>query len=471
MPCFTGVVIFQMTHIGITKLSAECLKKILKEAKNLTALTLGPRCELLTFKAIQRVHDLRDLTLKIATSQIIAFPQFFKRLSRIQRLKLTIQAGSRLALEPESQWGSNLIPILAKFFRYALKLPRLEHLVIRLEGCEDYYKILLKKIHKKKLPSFHIIVENLHTFPSSVKPFIPWTNYIDTLYFGPLSSDIPVNGQKILSFNSPESINAEEFAFIKGIDALKNFYIIRLEDTISEATECVKSLSALISQTKTLENLTFLFEAHARWDCFLMNELIKVMFESDYLENLQSLSCNINMNFQNPPYIPLPYNPRMKNLKSLHLTINHRAWIVNISYLVEGLKDMVSLEDLKFDYIFGDIVENRAQYTFHCMFPSVGLKSLKYFSLNCNGAFNERSMNELVDCIVGMTCLRSLFISPKVFTGLNQNKVKMLTENLHSKEDLETAEFSYKEEGSSVRTRMLMKRVGSEMTVSSKPYL
>jgi len=462
-----------ITFVGIAKPSTQCLNRIFKEAKNLTSVILEPECGPSTLKTLRKMRDLRNLVLKIQITEKMEFPRLFKNLNRLQMVSLTIS--------PAKQWGSHMSPAMSKVFRFLLDLPRLEHLHVRLEDCRDYFKTLLQQMHQKKLASFHIVVYNAHDF--SGPSLIPWRNYIDTLYLGrinvlpyethekqfddSLNSESP---QKRLSLN-PGCFKKHIIELAEGSEILKSLYVVDFfHFQESPSLELTKPLLNMISKTRTLENLTLIVEATFKNYGEIMHQFIKQIFDIETLENLQSLTFNIKSSFDQYPHLPLPYSSRMRNLKSLKIKIDYCPLTTDISYLVEGLKDMVSLEHLEFDYNIGNLQMGNWN-RINCNLPAEGLKNLKSLVLRCNGIFSEISINQLVNCIGGISGLESLFISSRILDCSNKNQAARLTESLCSKESLETAEFAWKEEGTIVGSRVFMKRINGEIVILSESYL
>jgi len=463
-------------YIGITPASVNALNRIFKEARNLTSLTLEPRCELSTFKAINKIHKLKNLTLKITTNQILAYPQLFKGLNRLQRVNLIIQS-----LEGQNKYfhdmlrscdgrcGPEMIPMMSKFFGFLLDSPNLEHINVRLEGCEDYYKILLEQIHQKKLSSFHIMVYNAQTPPESS---LPWTNYIESLYLcfstwkARENPDMPRNNnkrQKRLSLFGPWCFANERFDQMERSETLKNLYVVG-----NPELGCVQKFLGLMSNAKALESLKLEFEASDKKQGETLNDFINQIFKMESVETLQSLTCHIKNRFYAFP--GLPYNVKMRNLKSLQLALNYLPVVTNISYLAESLKYLASLETFHLHYSIGKPGKTNTK-GITCNFPSGGLKRLKSFSLTCSRKFSEISANQLADCIMEIPGLKSLFVSSNILKHLEKNKGETLTESLRSKESLEDAEFAWKEKGRRSGTQVSMKRAEKELVVTSKSFV
>jgi len=180
------------TYWNATKPSVSCLNRIFKEAKNLKSVALEPECGISNFKIIRKARGLQDLSIKIDTKTLVKYPQLFKRLPFLEKVKLYVKWSRK-----DSQ-----NKIIYKFFESVLNLPRLQHITVWLDEGFDpsnwldgdfmYFKVLLSALHMAKLSSFEIIACSASPAPSLQETLTDWSNYIETLYFGPtLTLDHP----------------------------------------------------------------------------------------------------------------------------------------------------------------------------------------------------------------------------------------------------------------------------------------
>jgi len=251
---------------------------------------------------------------------------------------------------------------------------------------------LLEKLHEKKISSFHIIVRN--TKELSEDNSIPWQNYIDTLYLGPIL-DKHLDGtrpQKRLSLDTPECFTTDLIDLMEGSTTLKSLYVndFCYSQMKCPSTDLMKPLLVFVSGIKALKNLTLFFrvidEDYGEMTCNLLRQIV----EKESLENLESFTCEIQNSCLKPAPLALPllYSSKMKSLKSLSIILNCLPLKNDISYLLENLKELVNLESFQFDCIG---IKNDGKIT--CNFPSEGLKNLKSLSLNCDLKFSEVSVD------------------------------------------------------------------------------
>ena len=435
-------------HLG-HRLTVSVLNEILKRTKNLKSLFLESESN---FKGIRKIRGLQDLSLKIKTEQVLAYPQLLSHLTSLQKVELYLKWSFT---EKETE-------IISKFFGFVLNLPKLRRLTVWLSEGGDYYKVLLRAIYEKKLPSLEIIVLN---FVVSKILSIDWTNYIDTLYFG-LMPSAALHGlssnkwpasekpEKILRFGNSFYFNEEDFkngsTTIKNLAATYLFY-----DPQNYSIEDTTSLLTFISQIKALENLTLSLEPDLLKSSDMISNFLQQLSLTKSVENLMSFTFQLNDGRGVLLKVPPPYGSKMKNLKNLHLIL-YGHW-ANFSDWTGALKGLVSLE--RFYFVFLDLKrEGKGDLNF----PFEALQNLKLIDLYYGDPFVESSIDKLVQSISKVKNLESLEVSGRIFYDLDRKKAEAFVKDLCLKENLETANFIWKE------AKVMIQRVNGKLVVSSE---
>ena len=434
------------------------LNALLKGAKNLRSLVVEPGSNITNFKVLRKARGLQNLDFTIETGQITTYPHLFKRLTALQKVKLTIQ-----------WYGEIEIRTINKFFGFLINLPKLQHLTVWLDYSEDYYKILLSAIHEKKLASFHIIASEI---PSLSKSQIDWSKCIDTLYLGPIppsqnrsSMNVWFAAQKTgrrLSLERIPEIDelVHESTAINNLEIVDPLFISRSIDGRHDGR-----LFEIISQMKTLENLTLAFG-----EAFFMNNEVYEDFHQKFsqiesFDNLAALNFSFIQKKEFVLRISPPYSSKMKNIKTLSLNII--GYSVDWSDFIKALKDLVNLENFNFKYQEAAKHFIGLELGLDCYFPFEQFQNLRSIGMNCNIPFSAGFMAQLVESIPRLENLKYLKIKGQIFNGMEIKKASGFLGDLRLKTSLEFASFAWKEIDSHQWTRVNMRRMNGEMIVSS----
>jgi len=446
-------------HLYITSLVLPLyLNTILGGAKKLHSLILNPVCGIPNFKSIRKARNLQNIDLMLYTSQITEYPQLFKYLAALRKVKLEVSWDT---------YNNNETQIINKFFGFVLDLPKLEHLTILLDGGLEYYKTLLFNIHAKKFPSFCIVVLNAFELPNLQKFARNWSSEIDTLYVGPvypLEDDIDPwerwppaqKPEKRLEFRKEFNIDdlIEAGPTIKNLEIV-NFFSFPRYLKINQSNRLLE----FISQTKTLENLKIVFGETFGASNRIYDDFNKKLFQIESLENLKTLAFSIKLVqevcFQK---ISPPYGGQMKKLEILFLNVIGQGF--DLYNFTEPLKDLLGLE--KFNFAYMESKPGLTRKDLDCNFPFEQLKNLKSIRLNCNLPFSKNSQEQLIKSVSQVENLESLKIEGKILEELEGEEGSGFIEDLCGKKNLKVASFSWKE------TEVKMNRVNGEMVVSSE---
>jgi len=458
---------------GITR---SHLNKIIKQAKNLKSLNFKGECGLSNFKGIRRIRNLQDLSVRVTTKVILKYPQLFKRLTSLKKVRLYIT------------WFKKNYQnkTLKKFFESVVNLPNLQHLTIWLDegfhhfkwlgGDVFYYKTLLAAMHKAKIPSFEVVVCSTFEHQNSSNSQIDWGNYIDTLYIGEIGwlkyQDGGSNGwplatepERRLRLNVPLSSSKMDKLVSQSM-TIKNLTVKHLfgKDKNYEIKDA-KSFLTFISQVKTLENLNLALDAEYENDCVFVSALNQEFMKIESLESLRTFTLDFSSQSQRIPASSPPYGKIMKNLRTLSL----RIWGDHFELLswTEGLEDLVSLENFNFEY--KESIPYSTRESLDCNFPFEQLQNLKSIRLNCNLPFSKNSREHLVKSLLEVENLVSLKIEGEILGGLTKKKASEFVENLSGKKDLGVASFSWKAARSLRWTEVKINRnVDGKITLSSE---
>jgi len=426
------------TDSGVTSPSARCLNTIFKQAKNLKSVTLQPDCEVSNFKGLRKARGLENLSLNICGRHIKAYPQLFKGLICLRKVTLNIKS-----------LGSEETEKFFKFFDYLLCLPRLEHVTIWLEDNFGHYKRLLRMIHEKKLPSFHIRDYLRH---SDCEKSLPQCcgNYIDTLYLGPIEPNQPLyqfsssknKPKKKLSLRSPVCFQCDLHDLFEGSSTIRNLYIEDLFASQANPTvDMAKHLLEFFSKTKSLENIALIFGPSSLKYSEIVSEFIEKFSQIESFESLETLTFSLEKKEAFPKLLP-PYSSRMRNLTTLDIKL--RCIDLELFYFLEPLKYLESLEEFKMGYS----EENIQKKEIECDIPLECLRNLKKMSLTFNVRFSEASAKNFIEGIHRLGNLRVLFVSPMVLSEIGSENASRLIEDFRGMKSLESASFAWKKEES-----------------------
>jgi len=421
----------------ITSFSAQCLNRILKEAKKLRSFVLEPRWNRSNFKAIRKARRLKNLTLKIRTKHILAYPGLFKGLTSLQKVTLSV----RFSYDDHQAEVS-------KFFGCLLNLPRLQHLTLWLKDGLDYFKTLLSEIGRKRLFSFLIVVFDTIELPLR---FLSWGNWIDSLYIGKVESfeaqkqywPAPKKPERRLMLNSLSRIDdlVNENTTIKTLDII-DFYSYFERPSV----EFAENLLALISRTKTLENLTIthksIFEDYSK----VISDFHNKLSQMESLENLKTFAFQLENISERAPMISPPYSSKMKNLKTLTISIEGTYfYLLDLHHFIEALKDLRSLENLSFEY---HELANSSLRIHWDLLPLDWLPILKSISLHCSDLFSGTCIDQLFEKISRRENLESLKISGGILQKLDRKKASELVKYLCEKKNFEIVKCTWWRPGS-----------------------
>jgi len=437
-----GLILSKMSSNIKTRRLLLILNKICKEAKNLKSLILQAKCGISNLKGIRRARTLQDLSLKIETELILAYPQLFKYLPSLQRAELHIQWSNENPHE-------NII--IDKFFGSLLNLPKLWHLTLWLDDSFGYYKALLFEINKRKLPSFQVIVQETFQVPLK-KCLVDWNKCIETVYIGSelafltqaKSWDMWPHAkfpEKRLRLKSPSKIED----LIEIIPPIKS---LEIDDLFScqgyPSVESLQKVFVLISKAKALEKLTLTIEMTFKNYNEIQGVFNKEFSQIDPLEKLSTFRFELQNNHKFFPLISPPYGEKMKNLKTLSLTLDGPFF--NLSEFTKALKCLGSLENFSFTY-HNSTQEGEVK----CRFPFECMKNLKLIRLHCNRPFGEDSIKQFIRSVSELENLKSLKIFGKILHNLDR-KASAVAKDLCSSKRLEVVSFEWKEAKPDVRT-------------------
>ena len=405
---------------SLTLPSVPSLNRILKEAKNLKSLALESMYALTNFKRIRKARGLQDLSLKITTKPIMAFPQLFKHLTSLQRVNLDI---NQFRFENE-------IAITSKFFGFLLNLPKLQHLTVWLDDSFYFYKTLLCLIHAKKLPSFHVKVRSSSEPPKCVSD---WGKCLETLWidsrpYFPVFSHTKIPERR-LSLNRHPKIDD----FINKGFPIKNLEIYDLVFCQGRPSIWnLRKIFTLISQAQTLESLTLSFETPLTGYSKICNAFHQEFSEIKTLENLKAFTFALVSKNKGVPMTSPPESSKMKNLKSLVLILMGQS--LNFSDYTQALKSLASLEKFEFIYVDSNVYDEIS-----CNFPFQGLQNLELITISCSNPFSESSINQLVQSVSQLENLKKLRILGRIL--FNMEKAMAVAKSLHSNKSLEIISF------------------------------
>jgi len=434
------------------------LNALVKGARNLRSLIVESGNRINNFKVIRKARTLQNLEFTIKTSQIISYPQLFKRgLESLQSVTLYVKWC--IANQKNLQ--------VDKFFGFLLNLPKLQHLAVWFEEGGDYFKTLLLAIHTKKIPSFHIIASNPDI--SEECHHMNWGKCIEALYIGPIphfqdhpSSNawLPAQKQeKRLRLNTVPEIGdfMNQNNTIKTLETMNLLYLF----TTSQTPDLDLTLLNFIAQTKALEDLIMVFEETLPIANTAYDDFNRKFTHIEPLENLKTFTFSLSKKEKGHGKISSPYGLQMKNLRTLCLKIAAKAF--DLSSFTEALKDLVKLESFNFNYQEA----GKPDLSIDCSFPLEQLRRLKSVSFDCNLPFSETSMDQLVESIPQLGNLESLKIEGQILDGLVRKKASALIGDLCFMKNLEIASLSWKEADAARWTRVNMRRMNGEMIISS----